>query len=307
MHHDCFICIKLLHRFQTSHIIFQYLLKAQMNSGRVKFRLRWGSDDMAPARRTWSRSISIDTGWGFNSIAKLVSLPWKIAARTASDTVSTASGFSDGIPDVAVGCDLKALVLSVERGDVPVALSIASIAVVSVHPGTFAATWTTGTNGLLSVAGEVLALELSGGGGRWRPRTGRWRSDVMHSLAAPVVILFSIGPIEVVSVDPEKLWFFYSQWKFHPAIFNILSQWWRRPIGRNCVILESDDLAQNGFGPLGRIVEVQAIYARMGRINRICNGYWQVTWAESSILALMRPVIWLVFLFWEMCYYFSTQ
>ena len=61
----------------------------------------------------------------------------KIATRTAGDTVSTAGKFFEGIPDVAVCCDqkLKALALSVERIDIPVACSSASITVVSVREG----------------------------------------------------------------------------------------------------------------------------------------------------------------------------
>ena len=61
----------------------------------------------------------------------------KIATRTTGDTVSTASKFFDGIPHVTVVCDrkLKALALSVERIDIPVARSSASITIVSVHAG----------------------------------------------------------------------------------------------------------------------------------------------------------------------------
>ena len=103
------------------------------------------------------------TEWGIRSVARLLSLPWNIAARTAGDTVSTASNSSEDIPDVAVGYDRKLKPLQSDtRSDVPVERSMASMVIVSVYEeavswsGTFA---TTGTSGL-SIAGGVTIADV---------------------------------------------------------------------------------------------------------------------------------------------------
>ena len=89
-------------------------------------------------------------------------------------TVSTADKFSEGIPDVAVGCNrkLNALALSVERIDIPVAHWSASITVVSVYAGavpylgTFAATRTSivsNVSVMVAVDDEAICCPVASG------------------------------------------------------------------------------------------------------------------------------------------------
>ncbi|KAK2180165.1 hypothetical protein NP493_454g00003 [Ridgeia piscesae] len=136
-------------------------------------------------------------------------------------TVSTADKFSEGIPDVAVGCNrkLNALALSVERIDIPVARWSASITVVSVYAGavpylgTFAATRTSivsNVSVMVAVDDEAICCPVASG------RSSRLRSAVVIAPVNNAVInndaasshqrhrMDSMSSIEGVEADCRK-------------------------------------------------------------------------------------------------------